>query len=54
MNELWQNIYHGNDIDYIEIEATIEAGEKKKKKNYLYRIMMKKRINNFDGPREKI
>ncbi len=45
--EIWREIYHGEDIQYIEIEASAEKDTKKKKKNYQYRILMKKSTKGF-------
>ena len=52
--EVWRDIYHGQDIDYIEIETTIDPSAKKKKTNYHYRIVMKKNTKNFGNRQEKL
>lgn len=51
---MWRDIYHGEDIEYIEIEAMVDGNSKKKKKNYNYKIMMKKNTKNFGNKQEMV
>ena len=41
LSEIWKQVYHGTDIKKIEIQATYESSTKRRK-NYLYNIMMEK------------
>ncbi|KAM3717121.1 DNA repair protein [Dirofilaria immitis] len=39
LNSLWEQVYHGNDIETIQIKSE-NAGENEKKKSYNYRVVM--------------
>lgn len=42
IRELWRNIYKGNDIDYIEIQAKESDSTSKARKTYDYKVVQKK------------
>jgi DNA repair protein RAD50 len=52
--EVWKEIYHGNDIDHIEIKAFLDEDAGKKKKNYNYSIVMQKITQNHKLTDKKI
>uniref|UniRef100_A0A158Q793 Zinc-hook domain-containing protein n=1 Tax=Elaeophora elaphi TaxID=1147741 RepID=A0A158Q793_9BILA len=49
LSSLWEQVYHGNDIETIQIKSE-SAGENEKKKSYNYRVVMHVGGNEIDMP----